>query len=88
MQKSVADAYGDLNMRALVKGDVIQLERKGYWIVDQAADPSAPEKVQIMGMHWGRGDAVPPHASSAFTCCRLPPSFCPGTATRFMLQFQ
>lgn len=44
-QKSVADAYGDLNMRSLAKGDVIQLERKGYWIVDEAADATNPQKV-------------------------------------------
>jgi tRNA synthetases class I (E and Q), anti-codon binding domain len=46
LQKSVVEAYGDLNMRSLAKGDVIQLERKGYWIVDQAADPSDPQKVK------------------------------------------
>ncbi|GAB4821570.1 hypothetical protein N2152v2_008616 [Parachlorella kessleri] len=33
--KTVIEAVGDANMRTLQKGDVIQLERKGYYIVDQ-----------------------------------------------------
>ena len=28
-------AVGDGNMRSLVKGDILQLERKGYYIVDK-----------------------------------------------------
>jgi glutamyl-tRNA synthetase len=28
-------AHGDANMRTFQKGDVLQLERKGYFIVDQ-----------------------------------------------------
>ena len=27
--------HGDANMRTLLKGDVLQLERKGYFIVDE-----------------------------------------------------
>jgi len=30
-------AWGDADMRRLAKGEVLQLERKGYWIVDEAA---------------------------------------------------
>ena len=30
-------AWGDCNMATLAKGDVLQLERKGYWIVDVPA---------------------------------------------------
>jgi hypothetical protein len=61
----VADAYGDLNMRALAKGDVIQLERKGYWIVDRAADPSDPQKVRFQAVigscnQWGLRGLVHP----------------------------
>lgn len=33
--KFETEAVGDANMRSLQKGDVIQLERKGYYIVDQ-----------------------------------------------------
>jgi len=29
------DALGDANMRKLQKGEVLQLERKGYFIIDQ-----------------------------------------------------
>lgn len=36
-------AVGDVNMSSLKKGDIIQLERKGYYIVDQAyAGPDKP----------------------------------------------
>lgn len=33
-------AHGDPNMRVLKKGDILQLERKGYYIVD--AEPQSP----------------------------------------------
>ncbi len=48
LQKSVSEAYGDANMRKLKKGDVIQLERKGYWIVDRAADAGQPEQPMVL----------------------------------------
>jgi glutamyl-tRNA synthetase len=32
--KFESSAVGDANMRTLQKGDIIQLERKGYFIVD------------------------------------------------------
>ena len=35
-------AFGDCNMRALKKGEVLQLERKGYWIVDAPAADGKP----------------------------------------------
>ncbi|KIY97066.1 glutamyl-tRNA synthetase [Monoraphidium neglectum] len=35
-------AIGDLNMRALKKGDVLQLERRGYYIVDRPWAEGAP----------------------------------------------
>lgn len=48
LQKSVSEAYGDANMRKLKKGDVIQLERKGYWIVDRAANAGKPEQPMVL----------------------------------------
>ena len=45
-------AWGDSSMRALLKkGDVLQLERKGYWIVDEAA---AGEAMVLIGIPDGR----------------------------------
>ena len=35
LQRWETEALGDSNMRSLQKGDVIQLERKGYYIVDR-----------------------------------------------------
>ena len=35
LQKWEVKAWGDANMRKLQKGEVIQLERKGYFIIDQ-----------------------------------------------------
>jgi len=42
--KSYTDGLGDASLRALNKGDMLQLERKGYYIVDRplAADESKP----------------------------------------------
>ena len=34
LQRWETAALGDANMRTLQKGDVLQLERKGYFIVD------------------------------------------------------
>ena len=34
MQRWETAALGDANMRSLQKGDILQLERKGYFIVD------------------------------------------------------
>lgn len=34
-QKYETSALGDANMRTLQKGQVLQLERRGYFIVDQ-----------------------------------------------------
>ena len=41
--KVETNACGDSNMRSLKKGEVLQLERKGYFIVDKAFEsPSSP----------------------------------------------
>ena len=39
-QKTECAAWGDANMRDMRKGDVLQLERKGYYIVDAPAGPA------------------------------------------------
>jgi glutamyl-tRNA synthetase len=36
LQRWETAAEGDSNMRLLQKGDILQLERKGYYIVDEA----------------------------------------------------
>lgn len=35
LQRWEVAALGDANLRKLQKGDIIQLERKGYFIIDQ-----------------------------------------------------
>ena len=35
LQRWEVEALGDANLRKLQKGDIIQLERKGYFIIDQ-----------------------------------------------------
>lgn len=35
-------------MRSLAKGEVLQLERKGYFIVDVPADPAHPERPMVL----------------------------------------
>lgn len=46
-------ALGDLNMRTLKAGDVIQLERRGYYIVDVAAHGDEP--VVLIDIPSGKG---------------------------------
>jgi glutamyl-tRNA synthetase len=41
-------AIGDINMKELKKGDIIQLERKGYYIVDVPFDASNPTSPIIL----------------------------------------
>ena len=40
--KFEVSALGDPNMRSLQKGDVLQLERKGYYIVDKVYSSGGP----------------------------------------------
>ncbi|KAK5671642.1 glutamate--tRNA ligase [Batrachochytrium dendrobatidis] len=37
------DAFGDANLRLVKKGDILQLERKGYYICDRAYDANTPD---------------------------------------------
>ncbi|KAJ1344787.1 glutamate-tRNA ligase [Batrachochytrium salamandrivorans] len=39
------DAFGDANLCLAQRGDIIQLERRGYYICDQAYDATNPESV-------------------------------------------
>ncbi len=43
LQKKVTPALGDVNLREYSKGTVLQLERKGYFIVDSAWNAAHPE---------------------------------------------
>jgi len=40
-------AVGDINMASLKKGDIIQIERKGYFIVDKAYDGTSMDIISI-----------------------------------------
>jgi len=60
--RKVKKAVGDLNLRLLKKGDRIQLERRGYWICDQAL--SCPNKrVVLINIPDGKSDG-PSHLVS------------------------
>ena len=47
-QRTIYHALGDLNLRDVPKGDVLQLERRGYYIVDEPWDASTPDKPAIL----------------------------------------
>ncbi len=44
-------ALGDGNMRNLRNGDVIQLERKGYFIVDRPLISAGKPLVRLLALH-------------------------------------
>lgn len=52
--KFEAAAVGDLNMAACKKGDIIQLERKGYYIVDQPYGGSPDQPAVLFNIPDGR----------------------------------
>ena len=54
----VTPATGDVNCAALVKGDVLQLERKGYYIVDAPAEGGKP--AALFAIPDGRSRPPPP----------------------------
>ena len=39
---------GDVTLRTLRRGEVLQLERKGYFIVDRAYDPAHPDLPMVL----------------------------------------
>jgi len=41
-------AVGDANLRESPQGEVLQLERRGYYIVDVPFDPAHPEKPIVL----------------------------------------
>lgn len=47
-------AVGDVNMTSLKQGDIIQLERKGYYIVDQAHSGADNKPVVLFNIPDGR----------------------------------
>ena len=56
-------ALGDANMKSLVKGDVLQLERRGYFIVDMPLSPVPPvpgtaSPIVLFAIPDGRGKSV------------------------------
>jgi glutamyl-tRNA synthetase len=45
------EAWGDANLRTCKKGDIIQLERKGYYIVDKEFNPATPtEPIEVISI--------------------------------------
>ncbi|KAI7845298.1 hypothetical protein COHA_001141 [Chlorella ohadii] len=56
--KVVTSAVGDANMRSLKQGDVIQLERKGYYIVD-APFTAADKPMVLLNIPDGRSRVFP-----------------------------
>ncbi|KAI8617105.1 tRNA synthetases class I, catalytic domain-containing protein [Chytriomyces sp. MP71] len=54
-----SEAWGDANLRLCQKGDIIQLERKGYYIVDKAFDPQNPNApIHLYLIPDGRVDSI------------------------------
>ena len=48
MQHAVVHAVGDACMRSLRKGEVLQLERRGYFIVDVAFNEANPDQALVL----------------------------------------
>ena len=66
LQRWGYEALGDANMRLLQKGSVLQLERKGYFTVDQVLRSGMP--MQLFAIPDGRPRPVlppPPAAANA-----------------------
>lgn len=52
-------AIADANVRELKQGDIIQFERKGFYIVDQAYDAAQPQKeVELIFVPDGRAASI------------------------------
>ncbi|KAI9337989.1 tRNA synthetases class I, catalytic domain-containing protein [Obelidium mucronatum] len=53
------EAWGDANLRGCNKGDIIQLERKGYYIVDKPFNPQTPnDPIHLYLIPDGRVDSI------------------------------
>ncbi|GAA5931087.1 glutamate--tRNA ligase GUS1 [Sporobolomyces koalae] len=53
------DAVADLNLRQVKKGDILQFERKGFYIVDVAYDPSQPSNaVELIFIPDGKASTI------------------------------
>lgn len=78
MQRWETEALGDANMRTLQKGDIIQLMRRGYFIVDApAVRPGKPMVLLSIPDGRSKAPAKPAAAkatpsSSAKVCEHLP----------------
>ena len=61
LQRWEVEAVGDANMRKLQKGEVLQLERKGYFIIDQPHLKGKP--MVLFAIPDGRQKAIIPSPS-------------------------
>ncbi|KAJ3118016.1 hypothetical protein HK100_000696 [Physocladia obscura] len=60
------ECWGDANLRGCSKGDIIQLERKGYYTVDKAFDPLYPNApIDLFFIPDGRVDSIKSKAAPA-----------------------
>jgi hypothetical protein len=56
----VVQAVGDTTLRTLHKGEVVQLERKGYFIVDRAWEAAHPDRpIVLFNIPDGRAKNMP-----------------------------
>ena len=51
-------ALGDSNMRKLKYGDVIQIERKGYYICDKPLDASGKGSIHLIAIPDGKASQM------------------------------
>ena len=83
MQRWETAALGDPNMRTLQKGDIIQLERKGYFIVDVPL-VRAEQPIALFSIPDGRKQSAsaPPPAKLAAPAAAAAPAAPPRTVQK------